>query len=394
MVFSAAGPRKRAAALSTVRDGMDYIQKPSELEAVAEALDESALVAADTEAAGFHRYFDRVCLLQLSTRDATYVVDTLMLRELDSLSGAFADPATEIVFHDADYDLRLLHRDFGITVHGLFDTKIAAQFVGERGFGLAALVEKYLGVRLEKAYQRADWAKRPLPRPMLEYAALDTYHLPALRDRLREALDRTGRTAWAQEEFALVERVRWTPPANDDAYLRIKGTRDLGPRQLAALRELYDWRDQRARSRDVATFRVLSNEAMVELARHMPKSIAELRTVPAQPRSLADRYGHEVIEALDRARRIPAHELPERPRGPRRPPPDPEFDALVDRLRGARDEAAEALDLERGFLMPRGQLEAVARARPSTLEELAEIKGVRRWQVEALGEALLEAIRG
>ncbi|HEX7048609.1 MAG TPA: ribonuclease D, partial [Longimicrobiales bacterium] len=157
---------------------MEYVETDAQLEAVVRQFADAPLVAADTEAAGYHRYFDTICLLQLSTRSCTAVIDTLAFERLDRLAPLFERPSTEVVFHDADYDLRLLHRDFGITVRGLFDTKVAAQFLGEPAFGLASLVEKHLGVRMEKAYQRADWARRPLPPAMLEYAAEDTRYLP------------------------------------------------------------------------------------------------------------------------------------------------------------------------------------------------------------------------
>ncbi|HEX7089873.1 MAG TPA: ribonuclease D [Longimicrobiales bacterium] len=374
---------------------MEYVQSNERVAEVAEALRGADLVAADTEAAGYHRYRDRVCVLQLATRTATYVLDTLAVTDLSPLAGLFADPAREVVFHDADYDLRLLSRDFGLAVRGLFDTKIAAEFLGERAIGLASVAEKYLGVRLEKKHQRADWAQRPLPEDLLEYAAADTRHLPTLRDRLRTELEMRGRLAWAEEEFRIAEAQVWSAPAQDGkGYLRLKGTRDLKPRQLAALRELFQWRERTAEERDVAPFRVLTNEAMIELARQMPASTAALARLRAVPRSVAERFGEELLDALQRARALPEAELPVRPRGPRRPPPDPEFEALVERLRAARDAAADTLGLDRGFLMPRAQLEELARHKPRTESALLGIPGVRRWQVEAAGRQLLEALAG
>ena len=240
---------------------MQYIQKNAELLELAQRLDGVALLAADTEAAGYHRYRDTVCLLQLSTRLDTYVIDALALADLSALAPIFAQAETEIVFHDADYDLRLLSRDFGFTVNRLFDTKIAAQFVGEASFGLGSLVEKYLGITLEKKHQRADWAQRPLPADMLHYAAEDTRHLPELRDALRGELVKRGRLSWAEEEFKLAQQARWLASEENEAFLRTKGARDLKPRELAVLRELHAWRERAAESRDIATFRVLSNEA-------------------------------------------------------------------------------------------------------------------------------------
>lgn len=374
---------------------MRLIESIPELETLAARLGRERLVAADTEAAGYHRYVDRMCLLQLSTRDETWLVDTLAVGSLNPLAEVFEDPGIEIIFHDADYDLRLLDRDFGLEVRGLFDTKIAARFAGERAFGLSSLLEEHLGVRLEKKFQRADWAKRPLSPEMLEYAAMDTRYLPQLRDRLKSRLDEMGRRAWAEEEFRLSERTSWTPAPDDDtAYMKLKGARDLDRRGLAALRELYAWREALARQRDVAPFRVLNNEPLLAMAAHMPASVRELERVPGLSESNARRYGEELLAALERARSLPESELPTWPRGPRRPARDPEVEARAERLRVVRDAAAERLDLERGFLMPRAQLEELAREQPTSRGALAEIEGVRKWQVEAIGDELLTVLSG
>jgi ribonuclease D len=391
-----AAPRKRGG----LRQGscgrgeaMDYIRTEAGVERVAAALRRAPLFAADTEAAGYHRYHDRVCLLQLSTRTETFLIDTLEVTALGALALVFATPEHEVVLHDADYDLRLLARDFDIRVSGLFDTKLAAQLIGEEAFGLSALVEKYLGARLDKKHQRADWAQRPLPLEMLEYATEDTRHLPGLRDVLKAELERQGRTHWAEEEFALRETTRWQPARDGDAYLRLKNTRDLGPRQMAALRALYDWREAIASRRDVAAFRVVGNEVLVNVARALARDARQVARVAGVPASVAERYGADMSAAVQQALGLSEAELPQRPRAPRRPPPDPDFDARVEQLKRVRDAAAGSLGLERGFLMPRQQLEAIARLRPRTPDELMEVEDMRRWQVEALGNRLLQVIR-
>ena len=371
---------------------MQYIQTSAELEAIASKLDGVALLAADTEAAGYHRYRDTVCLLQLSTRLDTYVVDTIALRDLTPLGQVFAQGETEVVFHDADYDLRLLRRDFGLSVKCLFDTKIAAQFIGEQAFGLGSLVEKYLGITLEKKHQRADWAQRPLPADMLHYAAEDTRHLPELRDTLREELVKRGRLAWAQEEFRLTQDLRWTAAEEGEAFLRTKGARDLRPRELAVLRELHAWRERAAEARDVAVFRVLSNEALLELSRRMPAGIEELANIPGLGSGLIERRGGEIIQAVQRATALPEADWPRFPRHPRRPPPDAEFESRVEKLKTARDKVAEALQLDRGFLMPRQQLEDIAREKPRSREQLLQVRDMRNWQADVLGDAIVQAL--
>lgn len=374
---------------------MRLIDTIPELERLAERLAGERLIAADTEAAGYHRYLDRLCLLQLSTRDETWLVDAMALGSLNPVAELFAEPGIEIVFHDADYDLRLLDRDFGVHVRGLFDTKIAARFAGERSFGLASMLEDELGLELKKKYQRADWARRPLPEEMLEYAAMDTRYLPQLRDRLDDRLRQMGRLEWAEEEFRIHEQTGWEPPDDEDtAFLRLKGTRDLSPRQLAALRELYEWRETVARERDVAPFRVITNDALVETARAMPADDGALAAVPRVSKAYVRRYADDLLGAVSRARSLPEDRLPERPRRRRRPARDPALDARIDRLKAVRDRLAEQLGLDRGFLMPRSQLEAIARDRPSDAAALSAIDGIRRWQVEVIGEPLLAALNG
>ena len=374
---------------------MKYIQNEKVLADVVAQLRGARLVAVDTEAAGYHRYKDTVCLLQLSTRDETFVIDALAVRQLNGLREILQHADTETVFHDADYDLRLLRRDFDLGIRQLFDTKIAAQFLGEPAIGLGALAEKYLGIAMEKKHQRADWAQRPLPADMLEYAAEDTRHLPALRDKLREALIAAGRLEWATEEFTIVQESRWHELAEEsDAYLRIKGARELTPRQLAVLRELHAWRETAAEARDVATFRVIGNEALLELARLTPASLEALGTIKGVGSGLIDRRGTEMLAAIARGLEVPEDNLPTFPRGPRRAPPDANFEARLDRLRAARDAISDQLGLDRGFLMPRAQLEAIARLRPKKQEDLLQVPEIRRWQIAALGEKLLAAVAG
>lgn len=371
---------------------MRYIVSEEAVGEAAGRLEGTSLFAADTEAAGYHRYHDRICLLQLSTREDTYIIDTLATQALEPLAELFADAGTEVVLHDADFDLRLLARDFGIRVRGLFDTKIAAQFLGEPGIGLGSLVDKYLGVRLAKKHQRADWAQRPLPADMLEYAAEDTRYLPELRDALRARLTASDRLRWAEEEFRLVEKVRWQPDEDGDAYLRMKNARDLKPRQLAALRSLYEWREGVAKQRDIAPFRVVNNDVLVNVARSLPKTAAQLAATAGVPASVAQRRGADLLRAVATALAVAESELPTRPRGTARPPIDPEFDGIVDALKAARDRVADELSLDRGFLMPRYQLERIAREKPNSAAALRAVGDVREWQVDALADALLDAL--
>jgi len=368
------------------------IDTQTALEALLAELGREPLLAVDTEAASFHRYHDRVYLVQLSSRTLTAIVDPLAVADLAPLGRMLADPGVEVVFHDADYDLRLLDQQYGFRAARLFDTRVAAQLLNEPGIGLAALLEKYLDVRLDKRFQRADWSTRPLPPEMLDYAAADTRHLPALRDILRARLVERGRLSWAEEEFALLERVRWGPIEDDEpAYLRVKGAKALRGRHLAALREVYQWREETAARTDRAAFRILSTEPLLAIAKTLPTDSAALRAIRGIGPDLVERGGGEILAAVRRALDLPERNLPRIERGPRRVP-DPAFEARVDQLKAKRNELATRLDLAPGVLCPNATLEAIARACPRTLDALRAIPGVRRWQAETFGGELLEAI--
>ena len=348
------------------------------------------LLAIDTEGASFHRFVDRIYLLQLSTRDRSAIIDPLPIGTPQELGVLLESPKVQVVFHDADYDLRLLHQDYGWQVRNIFDTRVAAQLLGIRAFGLAALLEKYFGVKLDKKHQRADWSMRPLTRDMLDYAAQDTLHLLGLRDRLADELKRAGRWEWAREEFALLETTRWE--ADDtNAFLRMKGARDLNRRELAILRELVSWRDDVARKADRATFRVLGNEPLLEIVRVKPSTREALAAIKGMPRSLLERSATDLLDAVRRGLALPDAELPRFPKALRWER-DPDFDARASALRTVRDAAAARLEMDPGVLCSRDRLEAVARRNPQSIDELREIPELRRWQIEELGPEFLSRL--
>ncbi|HJR16629.1 MAG TPA: HRDC domain-containing protein [Gemmatimonadales bacterium] len=368
------------------------IQSQGELESLFQRFSGEPLLAVDTEAASFHRFHDRIYLLQLSSRLETAVVDPLAVTSLEPLSSALADPAVEIVFHDADYDLRLLGLQYGFRATNLFDTRIAAQLLNEPGVGLAALLEKFLGVRLDKRFQRADWSARPLSAEMLEYAAADTHYLLALRDLLRERLREQGRLEWAEEEFALATTARRPSDPEEPGYLRLKGAKALPGRALAVLRELYDWRDQLARRTDKAAFRILNNEPLLSMAISPPTDLAQLKAIRGIGAEQAERRSREILAAVQRGLALPEAKLPRVERATRRPP-DAAYEARLERLKAARNQLAAQYNLAPGILCPNGTLEAIARLNPTTLEQLAQIPELRRWQLSECGNAFLAALQ-
>ena len=278
----------------------------------------------------------------------------------------------------------------------LFDTQTAAALLGEPSLGLASLLETYFSVNLSKKYQRADWAKRPLSEEMLAYAASDTQYLHALADLLCERLDAMGRLAWAQEESSLMESLRWSEEGQADPVTKVKRARYLGLREVALLREAWLWRDEIARRRDRAPFRVVSDNVLVEVVQVRPRSVSGLAEMSGFSPQLADRSGRSLLDCLERIDRVDTEELVGYPRsnrtGPGRPPP--EIVEMADRLKAARNRRSEELGIARGTLVSNTLLLEIARAGPENGEALLAVQGVRRWQVEAVGDALLEALNG
>ena len=366
------------------------VTDPAALRELTIRLARAPRIALDTEAASFHRYADRVYLVQVSSDHETALVDPLAVPDLSPLGTLLASDRVEVVIHDADYDLRILDRDYGFRARRVFDTRVAAQLLGEPAVGLAALLEQYFGVSLDKKLQRADWSVRPLTPEMITYAAADTMYLPKLRDLLADRLDAAGRTAWAQEEFRHLEDVRWTAPPTEEGWLRLKGAKILPRRAQAVLRALHGWREQTARALDRPPFRVIQNESLLAIARAVPRNQRELLAVRGLAASVARRYGAQLLAALEMGLADPMDNLPVPTRGTR-PRPDPAAEARLERLKALRNQRAQELGLEPGVLCPNGALQAVARMAPATVAALEAIEELRRWQIAALGPAAMLA---
>jgi ribonuclease D len=376
----------------TGSDTLLYLDTPKQVELFLDDISTVREIALDTEGASFHRFIDRIYLLQITTREKSAIIDPLPIGAPGRLGDMLQDPKVEIVFHDADYDLRLLHQDYGWHVNNIFDTRIAAQLLGIRSFGLAALLDQFFGVKLDKKHQRADWSLRPLPQGMLDYAAQDTRYLLDLRDKLRSRLEKLGRLEWAKEEFDRLEGTKWEEDDPSLAFLRVKGARDLTRRELALLRELVPWRDGVARELDRATFRVMGNEVLLEIARSAPKNAKELAGLKGMPRGIVERGGSAILSAVKRGLEVAEEHLPKFPRAPKWERKE-DFESNVAKLKSVRDSAATRLGLDPGVLCPREKLEAIARRRPEKVSDLEDVQGLRKWQIAEMGEEFVRALQ-
>jgi ribonuclease D len=245
-------------------------------------------------------------------------------------------------------------------------------------------------VKLVKTHQRADWSQRPSPE-MLAYAADDTRHLPALREALRTRLRELGRLEWAEEEFGPLEGTLDRPIHARRRYLRLKGAGTLTGRQARHVAGKCTAGARLGARQDRATFRIIGNDALLSVSRHLPRTAADLAQTPDLPPVLASRYGPDLLACVQRALALDDDALPHIERSPRTRK-DPTFDARVDRMKAVRNKVATEIGLDPGVLCGRGTLEAVARAHPKDRAGLAQVGELRRWQLGVLGDALLAAL--
>jgi ribonuclease D len=370
-----------------------WIRTLAELDSLVLSLAGAALIAVDTEADSLHHYPGKLCLMQIADdRGRAHLVDPLALPTLAPLSPLFADPRIEKVLHAADNDLAYLKRLHGFTVASLFDTAVAARFLGAKALGLDGLLKEYLGVEPVKSRQKDDWSRRPLTIEQEAYALNDVLHLLPLRARLLDELRAKGRETWVEEECAALAALELPDKASDpDAYLGLKGAKDLDRRGWAVLRELYQAREAIALTLDRPPFMIIGHETLVALAATRPHTLEAVLGVPGCSSRVVQRAGPAILEAVKRGEALPDAELPVR-----RPVPRPHVPAATRRraeaLRAWRANAARGLALDPGALLPQRVIDRLAIEPPRDLAELEQVEGVRRWRVTVFGPELLKAL--
>jgi ribonuclease D len=364
------------------------IDTPSEIAGLVEALAGEPRIAIDTESNAFHAYRPRLCLIQIAVGERAWAIDTLMLESLNGFADVLRDPAVEKIIHAAEGDLLNLRRDFDLGVANVFDTMLAARLLGYPRFGLADLLQQHFNITLDKRFQRHDWGARPIPAPALRYAADDVRHLERLRDLLGHVLANRGRTEEAAEVFERVTRVMPEERSFDpENFWRMKVARDLTPQERAILRELYIFRDGRARAQDRPPVKVISDDALAAMAKQAPGEVVALRKCGLSPLQV-DRYGHGLLQAIARGRRAPPQHVP-RPTGPR---PDPLITLRYDTLRAWRKTRAAERGIDPEMVVSNAALRALARARPRSAEEVARIAELGAWKAGAYAGGMLEAL--
>lgn len=371
----------------------EWIETLRHLDTVVPALEKAKIIGVDLEADSLFHYFDKVCLIQIATNTISYILDPLALKDLSSLQPLFSNPGICKVFHGADYDIRLLNRDFGLEVQNLFDTQLACRFLGLSETGLEAVLRNRFQVALNKKFQRADWSKRPLSREMLEYAALDGRYLIPLAQLLERELEEKKRLSWVQEECLLLTRVRFSSANHDPLFLKVKGASHLNSRALTVLEALLKFREGEAQISDRPPFKLIGNEALVELAGKTPLNQEELIAAKILSPKQNDRFGARIIKTIQAAMAIPNEKLlfyPRR-RKPDWPPAEPQ---KVKVLKKWREKRAIDLDIEPGILLSTFQINALSLRNSGSMEKVEILPELKQWQQTAFGKEILMTLRG
>jgi ribonuclease D len=350
---------------------------------------EESCIAIDTESDSMYHYREKVCLIQLSSAGTgSVIVDPLAGNDPSPLGRVMANPSVRKVLHGADFDITSLKRDFAWTFQNVFDTVLAAKFLGWPSVGLAAVIKREFGLDIEKGPQTADWSVRPLPADMLAYAAGDVDYLVEIDRRMHEYLAGVGRLQWVVEESAAVAEIqaasRFPAPAD---FMKAPGTADMDPQTLAVLSSLFDTREKVAMQIDRPRFKVVSDEFLSRLAIAAPSTDGEFSRLRSVPRNLLA-HPRPWLDAVAAGKAAP----PVQPRKlSKRPAYDPLVGEAVDRLRRWRETTAKRLELDPGLLLPQRLIVAVATAAPASMDDLRAIPGLHNWRCDEFGADLLNA---
>ena len=369
-------------------DPPQFINTQSGFETAAAHLSSEKSIAVDTEANSLFAYQEQVCLIQISTKQADYIIDTLALKDFSPLGEIFQNPSIEKIFHASEYDILIMHEEFGFEFRNLFDTMLAAQILGKEKLGLDALLEKYVGIKVNKKYQRANWGKRPLQDEMLKYAQIDTHYLFQIRDILASELKSRKLTPMAEEDFRRAclahEHVREEKLAT---FWRIRGAKKLSPQKAAVLLKLCDYRDEAARKINQPVFKVLSAQSLLRLAELCPTSTSQLMKSDWGGNKSIHRHAEGLVQVINDGLKAAPEYLPQRDQI------DDSFLAREKALRDWRKKTAQKLGVNSAVVLPRDVLYNLISINPQTTADLVDVLSDLPWRLERFGKEILSILK-
>jgi len=368
------------------------IDTPAGLKDIANTFLKETNIGVDLEADSMYHFKEKVCLLQMATKRMNFIIDPLQIRDLSVLKPVFARQRIKKIFHGADYDVRSLFRDYKIKIHNLFDTQLAAMFLGLKETGLEAVIKARFQVALEKKYQRKDWSRRPLPQEMIAYAANDVRYLVPLADMFEKELGKEKRLHWVKEECECLSKVRPAQNNQNPLYLNFKGAGRIDSKSLAVLEALLQYRKKIAAQKDKPLFKIFGNQALLLLATEKPTNKRDLENANALSHKQIGMYGNALIETISRALILPEEQLPIYPRK-KSPVPNPAVPKKLKALKSWRDAKARALEIEPRMLFTRALMTTIADENPQDMHSLGKIAEIKEWQKNEFGLDIISVLK-
>ena len=373
---------------------MQYVTDQRALEALCLTLRQSPRLALDTEFVGEDTFIPRLELIQVATATTAAVIDFPAVQasgSLDAFWELICDAKIEKIMHAGRQDLDLFATHAGQIPKPFFDTQIAAAMVGYGAqVAYANLVQRLHGTKLEKAHTFTNWSARPLSDDQIAYALEDVEFLLSIHTHLQDRLSTLGRLEWVIEEFARLETaVGEKSREPQERYQRIRGWDTLKPKGAAILRELAAWREAEARRRNVPRGRVMRDEVLLQLARHPPKSMHELRGLRGVHSSEVDRQGEQLLAAITSALALPPSAWPEVPRERK---PDPESTGIVELLQAVLKARAAEEGIAPTMLATSSDLQILVEAKQN--RTALDVPILRGWRRQLVGDLLLQVLDG
>ena len=365
-----------------------WVGSSVDLRSMVDQLSQHQRIAIDTESNSLHAFREQVCLIQFSIPEIDYLLDPLAVKNLSPLTDLFFSPKIEKTFHAAEYDLLCLKRDFDFNIVNLFDTMQAARILGYPAVGLNHLLYEKYKINVDKRFQKADWARRPLPDDQLNYARMDTHFLLDLRDLLYAEL--VSKDLWdlASEEFQRISFSNGQSEQGSDvpAWLHINGINRLTSQQLSVFNELLEWRLLQAERMNRPVFKVINNNLLLAIAQIKPNRPEDLQTAGLTVHQIHI-YGNEIIVAVKKGMKQAPIKRSFSPR------PDQDYLNRMETLRLWRRKTGQKFGFESDLVLPRAFMQSIAENNPQNIQDLAELMPHSPWRLEHYGQDILNSLK-
>ncbi len=367
----------------------NLIETLKDLKKFTESIKNAKKIAVDMEADSMFHYENRVCLIQIGAMKKTALIDTIKVRNLDTLKPFFLDEKIEKIFHGADYDIRCLYRDFKIEINNLFDTELAARFLGIEHTNLKDMLKNYFDVETDKRFQKKDWSKRPLPKEMLDYAAKDASYLLKLSIILKDELKKRKKMAWVKDECENLSRVRFAQNDKEHLFLKFKGAGKLTRKELNILESILLFREKIAKKENLPPFKIFSNKSILNIIYKKVKTEEDIKKKIVSKN--INKYREEIAKSIAKATKIKKEDSLVYPQNKKIL--NYNSTEIVKKIKSYIRKKAKELDIAEPMLLNRSQIFSIVKKLPNSLKELKDLNILKKWQFKIINKDLIKILK-